>query len=647
MGECRGATAALGLGFNIIPPTESAHILNIWIWAFAVTSAVWIPASILLIVAAMGEVRGRTAAVLYRPWITLSGALIILDLAGGIFHLVNLFKTRQVSYQQGQTDNTAFFYLEVLKRLKCQIARFWPDIKDIFKVHHDNAPSYMAFVITNYLTQNKTLVVSQAEGKALGVGAEHPGEVPRFLRDIPVEDDQTVIMLFHKYCTRRGGLVCSQSTFLPASIRGYGEVAHRVGTFLSRNVPSWTGGGGTIYWPSQSPSLTLAFFVWGYFNDRTPDDFAEFVGSRSWQDLTKLSSSGVTTWLPSLFVTLLFTRVLIIWLLNIYLVYGVFRASSAVGLYTTKYVESPLTTTEKKKTWKDKFYQGPDPALFERPTRRSMVTTSSTANQQSPDIKPAETEQVRPRSLAESEPAKSEPASAPTHDLTHDLRHDLSPNRYREDEFGIPIEELDLTEPNETGNTQKKNTFPRSPYPPTGRVYDYTGRPVKPESVPDKWQDSPPPMASGVQVPPELNKFEPFSYMAGDQPQFIKRQLSRSSSRPEMPPLIPRPDYTIVDRRPASLEYIPNRFKVPSPKRPLPSQSSFNFEGGQRSPTTPKMAPVPPRKPMVYPRSSKPPISENPTQARYLPQQAVPSQQQTYFTRQTSQGNNYNINKLY
>uniref|UniRef100_A0A1B6G662 Uncharacterized protein n=1 Tax=Cuerna arida TaxID=1464854 RepID=A0A1B6G662_9HEMI len=468
MGECRGTTSALGLGFNIQPPTESARILNIWIWAFAVTSAVWIPASILLIVAAMGEVRGRTAAALYRPWITLSGALVILDLAGGIFHLVSLFKTR------------------------------------------------------------------------------------------------------------------------------------------------------------------------------TPDDFAEFVGSTSWQELTMLPSSGVTTWLPSLYVTLLFTRVLIIWLLNIYLVYGVFRASSAVGLYTTKYVESPLTITEKKKTWKDRFYQGPDPALFERPTRRSMVTTSSTSNQQSADIRPA-SEQVRPGSLAESEPAKSEPASAPT----HDQKHDLSPNRYREDEFGIPIEELDMTEPNETGNTQKKNTFPRSPYPPTGRVYDYTGRPVKPESVPDKWQDSPPPMASGVQVPPELNKFEPFSYMAGDQPQFIKRQLSRSSSRPEKPPLIPRPDYTIVDRHPASLEYIPNRFKVPSPKRPLPSQSSFTYEGGQRSPTTPKVAPVPPRKPIVYPRSSKPPISENPAQARYLPQQAVPSQQQAYFTRQTSQGNNYNINKLY
>ena len=56
---------------------------------------------------------------------------------------------------QGQTVNAAC-YLEVLRRLKRRVARVRPDIKDIFKLHHDNALSHTAFDVTNYLTQSKT-----------------------------------------------------------------------------------------------------------------------------------------------------------------------------------------------------------------------------------------------------------------------------------------------------------------------------------------------------------------------------------------------------------------------------------------------------------------------------------------------------------
>lgn len=86
----------------------------------------------------------------------------------------------------------------------------------------------------------------------------------------------------------------------------------------------------------------------------------------------------------------------------------------------------------------------------------------------------------------------------------------------------------------------------------------------------------------------------PFSYTAGDQPQIIKANISRSNSRAEYPP-IPHPDYTIAERRAASLEYIPNRFKVPSPKRP--TQHSFNYD--QCSPTIGS-----PKKPQVHPRTT-------------------------------------------
>ncbi|KAG8310957.1 hypothetical protein J6590_053458 [Homalodisca vitripennis] len=44
-------------------------------------------------------------------------------------------------------------------RLKRRIARDRPDIKVIFKFHHENAPSLTAFVVANYPTQNKTPVV--------------------------------------------------------------------------------------------------------------------------------------------------------------------------------------------------------------------------------------------------------------------------------------------------------------------------------------------------------------------------------------------------------------------------------------------------------------------------------------------------------
>ena len=55
---------------------------------------------------------------------------------------------------QEQTVNAAC-YLEVLKRLKHRVAGVRPDIKDVFKLHHDKAPSHTALDVTNYLTQSK------------------------------------------------------------------------------------------------------------------------------------------------------------------------------------------------------------------------------------------------------------------------------------------------------------------------------------------------------------------------------------------------------------------------------------------------------------------------------------------------------------
>ncbi|UYV61756.1 hypothetical protein LAZ67_1006339 [Cordylochernes scorpioides] len=59
---------------------------------------------------------------------------------------------------QGQTVNSAF-YLEVLRRLKRRIARVRTDIKNTVKLHHDNATSHTAFIITNFLARSNTPVI--------------------------------------------------------------------------------------------------------------------------------------------------------------------------------------------------------------------------------------------------------------------------------------------------------------------------------------------------------------------------------------------------------------------------------------------------------------------------------------------------------
>ncbi|UYV85184.1 hypothetical protein LAZ67_X004851 [Cordylochernes scorpioides] len=59
---------------------------------------------------------------------------------------------------QGQTVNSAF-YLEVLRRMKRRIARVRTDIKDTVKLHHDNATSHTAFIITNFLARSNTPVI--------------------------------------------------------------------------------------------------------------------------------------------------------------------------------------------------------------------------------------------------------------------------------------------------------------------------------------------------------------------------------------------------------------------------------------------------------------------------------------------------------
>lgn len=69
--------------------------------------------------------------------------------------LIVFFDVHFESAPQGQTLSAAF-YLEVHKRLKRRVSRIRPDIKNVFKLHHDNASRHTLFVVINFLTQNKT-----------------------------------------------------------------------------------------------------------------------------------------------------------------------------------------------------------------------------------------------------------------------------------------------------------------------------------------------------------------------------------------------------------------------------------------------------------------------------------------------------------
>ncbi|UYV61217.1 hypothetical protein LAZ67_1003894 [Cordylochernes scorpioides] len=121
---------------------------------------------------------------------------------------------------QGQTVNSAF-YLEVLRRLKRRIARVRTDIKDTVKLHHDNATSHTAFIITNFLARSNTPVIPhppyspdlapcdfflfprlkrEMKGKHWEtVESIQHHDVTTFLRSIPVEEFQGA---FHAWQTR-------------------------------------------------------------------------------------------------------------------------------------------------------------------------------------------------------------------------------------------------------------------------------------------------------------------------------------------------------------------------------------------------------------------------------------------------------------
>ncbi|UYV78357.1 hypothetical protein LAZ67_16001064 [Cordylochernes scorpioides] len=119
---------------------------------------------------------------------------------------------------QGKTVNSAF-YLEVLRRLKRWIARVRTDIKDTVKLHHDNATSHTAFIITNFLARSNTPVIPhppysldlapcdfflfprlkrEMKGTHWETVENIQHHVTTFLRSIPVETDMVIVTVNYR-----------------------------------------------------------------------------------------------------------------------------------------------------------------------------------------------------------------------------------------------------------------------------------------------------------------------------------------------------------------------------------------------------------------------------------------------------------------
>uniref|UniRef100_A0A1B6DJH7 Uncharacterized protein n=1 Tax=Clastoptera arizonana TaxID=38151 RepID=A0A1B6DJH7_9HEMI len=76
---------------NAVP--ESAKNMELWMIVYSLVSSVWIPCCMLLIVAAVGEVRGLYGSYLYYPWIVVTSVLVVMDIIAACLHLNDVFQT--------------------------------------------------------------------------------------------------------------------------------------------------------------------------------------------------------------------------------------------------------------------------------------------------------------------------------------------------------------------------------------------------------------------------------------------------------------------------------------------------------------------------------------------------------------------------
>lgn len=107
MGNCAQANT-LKDDFSIKTVPATAVGMQPWFIIYAVVSSVWIPASVLLLAASIGQVRGTCGAFLYYPWLLVVFVTIILDVVATAVHTEDIFSTLNVADYEKFIGSTSF-----------------------------------------------------------------------------------------------------------------------------------------------------------------------------------------------------------------------------------------------------------------------------------------------------------------------------------------------------------------------------------------------------------------------------------------------------------------------------------------------------------------------------------------------------------
>lgn len=152
-------------------------------------------------------------------------------------------------------------------------------------------------------------------------------------------------------------------------------------------------------------------------------------------------------------------------------------------------------TAEKSKTWKDRFFKGPEPRELPLQTVSSIymppIDENNDFRQETQERSPPERSTAfAPHEMQQAKRLSGSSLSSSESTLDH------YPVRYEVDEFGIPIKELRGRDPREISYNPNEGHLPRSPLPSTSQVFDYPEQPSsRTQSSSERWHESAPPIA--------------------------------------------------------------------------------------------------------------------------------------------------------